>query len=155
MDTVELDLPPTPDYEPNPNWHPAAQAVWKSAVESGQKVFWEPSDWAMLALICSQISQEYRDDLIVEKVKVAYFDDERETFVQTEELVREARPLPVGKLSAILKGLGSLGMTEMDRRRMSIELERHGKAPAQATPEEVRKAQLALIQGGRSGVAAG
>lgn len=155
IDHVELDLPPVPDRKPNPHWHPAALAIWNSAVESGQKVFWEPSDWAVLALICSQISQEYRPDLIVEKIKSSHYDDELGALVQTEELVREARPMPAGKLSAILKGLGTLGMTEMDRRRMSIELERHGKPPAPADPAEIQRAQLALVQGGRSDATAG
>lgn len=151
VDHVELNLPPVEDRKPNPDWHPAALAIWDSAVESGQRVFWEPSDWAMLALTCSQISQEYADDLIIEKVKQPMIAGEG----GGEELVYGSRPMPAGKFAAIMKALGSLGMTEMDRRRMSIELERHGQKPPEATPEEIQRAQLELIQGGRKGATAG
>src|SRR5690606_35643017 len=114
---------------PNPNWGPAAQAIWQAATESGQKVFFEPSDWALLALTCSQIDQEYRDDLIIEKVKLPM----ELGAGGGEELIYGSRPMPAGKFAAILKALGSLGFSEGDRRRMQIELTRGGQKPEQAT----------------------
>jgi hypothetical protein len=151
VEKVQLDLPPYQPPEPSPNWHPAAMAIWNSALESGQIVFWEPSDWAILALTCSQISQEYADDLIIEKVKQPMLAGEG----GGEELVYGSRPMPAGKFSAILKALGALGMTEGDRRRMRIELERFGEPEAEADPAAVQQAQLALIQGGRRDATAG
>lgn len=145
---VELDLPPVQERPVNPNWHPAAKAIWQGAVDSGVTIFWEPSDWAILGLICSQISQEYRDDLIVEKIKLP---GEGPGEGGGEEVIREARPMPAGKMTAILKGLGSLGLTEGDRRRMHIELERFGQPDEEPTAEEVRQAQLELLQGGKTG----
>lgn len=106
--------------EPNPDWHPAALAVWNAACESGQRIFWEPSDWAVLALTCSQISQEYAEDLIIEKVKRPMYGGEG----GGEELVYGSRPMPAGKFSAVMKVMSDLGMTEGGRRRIRIELER-------------------------------
>lgn len=148
VEHVELDMPPVEHPEPNPGWHPAALAIWKGAVESGITVFWEPSDWAVLALTCSQISQEYADDLIIEKVKLPMDGN----MGGGEELVYGSRPMPAGKFTAVLKALGSLGMTEGDRRRMHIELERFGDPQEEASAEEVQQGQLALIQGGRTDV---
>lgn len=153
---VELDPEEFPEIDPlddprcqaNPNWHPAALAVWEAARESGQRIFWEPSDWAILRLTCSQISQEYADDLIIEKVKLPMEGNRG----GGEELVYGSRPMPAGKFAAVLKALGALGMTEGDRRRMRIELERHGGPADEGSAEDVQNAQLALIQGGRKDV---
>lgn len=144
-DFPELDPATDPRCQPNPNWHDAALAIWRSAQESGQTVFWEPSDWAILRLTCSQISQEYADDLIIEKVKEPIFDGGG----GGERLVYGSRPMPAGKFAAVLKALGSLGMTEGDRRRMHVELERHGQRPDPGTADDVGKARLELMQGGR------
>lgn len=148
-DFPELDPETDPRCQPNPAWHPAALAIWQSAQESGQQVFWEPSDWAILRLTCSQISQEYAEDLIIEKVKLPMTGAGEGG---GEELVYGSRPMPAGKFSAIIKTLGALGMTEGDRRRMHIELERFGAPDNTGTPEEVAAAQLSLVQGGRSDV---
>ena len=151
VDEVELDPEEFPEFEPkpaNPDWHPAARAMWDAACESGQTIFWEPSDWAILALTCSQISQEYADDLIIEKVKRPMLGGEG----GGEELVYGSRPMPAGKFAAILKAFSALGMTEGDRRRMRMELNRIGQPDPEATPEEIQRGQLSLVQGGRKDV---
>ena len=156
VEHVELDPeqfpapedPLAPPREPNPDWHPAAAAIWEAAVASGQQVFWEPSDWAILALTCSQISQEYADDLIIEKVKLPMDAGSG----GGEELVYGSRPMPPAKFAAILKALGSLGMTEGDRRRMHIELERHAAPADTGSAEAIDANRLTLLQGGRSDV---
>lgn len=150
VDQVILDpgeFPPFTPPEPNPNWHPAARAMWDSACQSGQRIFWEPSDWAILGLTCSQISQEYANDLILEKVK----EPMEAGSGGGERLVYGSRPMPAGKFAAILKALGSLGMSESDRRRLHMELTR-GQGPEEGvTAEDIQRAQLELIQGGGQG----
>ena len=151
VQSVELDPEEFPaGYDPGPPgpWHPAALAIWDSALQSGQHIFWEPSDWAILRLTCSQISQEYADDHILEKVKQPM----EAGSGGGEVLVYGSRPMPAGKFSAILKALGALGMTEGDRRRMRIELERFSSPEEEASPEEIQAAQLSHVQGGRKDV---
>ena len=146
--SVELDPEEFPAFvapAPNPHWHPAALAIWEAAAASGTRVFWEPSDWSILALTCSQISQEYADDLIIEKVKLPI---EAGGAGGGEELVYGSRPMPSGKFSAVMKALGMLGLTEGDRRRMHIELERFAKPDEVVTEEQFEDERLRLIQGG-------
>lgn len=132
--------------EPNPNWHPAAMTIWTAACESGQRIFWEPSDWAVLALTCSQISQLYRDDFVIEKVKQPIEGGSG----GGEELVYGSRPMTGQEFSAILKAFSSLGMSEGDRRRMRIELERGQKRTEPPTVEGVVDARSRFL-GGETG----
>lgn len=155
VEQVELDPEEFPaEYErpaANPSWHPAARAIWDGAVDSGVTVFWEPSDWAILGLTCSQISQEYADDLIIEKVKQPL----EAGSGGGEKLVYGSRPMPAGKFTAIMRTLGSLGLTEGDRRRMHMELNRFADPETEATPESIEADRLTLLQGGRSDASAG
>lgn len=132
--------------KPNPNWGPAAMAIWNAACESGQTIFFEPSDWALLALTCSQIDQEYRNDLIIEKVKLPMHGQGEGG---GEELVYGSRPMPAGKFAAIVKALGDLGFSEGARRRMQMELTRNGKPPEEQTKDVVINAQNRFLTGGR------
>lgn len=127
--------------EPNPDWHPAAMAIWEAALQSGQRIFWEPSDWAMLGLTCSQISQLYRDDFIIEKVKQPMEGGEG----GGEVLVYGSKPMTGQEFSAILKAFSVLGMSEGDRRRMRIELERGQKVEPDLTAEGVVDARNAFL----------
>lgn len=147
VDQVDLtsfdggDVVPVP--EPNPNWHPAALAIWEAAADSGQRVFFEKSDWAVLALLCSQITQHYRDDLVIEKVKLPMENGSG----GGEELVRGSMPMNGGTISAILKGFASLGLTEGDRRRMRLELKRGGDGEEKPTPQGVVDARARFLGG--------
>lgn len=85
--------------DPDGGWHPVAVRWFESLGESGQAIFYEASDWATAYLLAESISRELGSG--------------------------EA---PSGaSLSAWLKGMSSLLVTEGDRRRMRLELE--------ATPE--------------------
>ena len=90
---------PVEPPEADPAWHPAALQLWESMAASGQARFYEPSDWGLAYVLM--------DDL------TAYL---------------RSRSRPGVKLSAILSGLGSLLVTEGDRLRVRLELER-GTAP--------------------------
>lgn len=82
--------------QPDPRWHFIAARFYTSLMTSGQSQFYEASDWA-----------------------TAYY-------------IAEAmhRGLNPGKFSAVLfaavmTAMGSLGVTEGDRRRMGLELQRN------------------------------
>lgn len=105
--------------EGDDNWHPIAQELYESMIASGQSVFYEPSDYATLYLLCDQLSQHYGE------VYVGMRDDGR----GVQEAVFARRPMTGSDLSNLLKGLASLGATEGDRRRLRIELVRDADGP--------------------------
>lgn len=101
---------------PSESWHTAARQLWDSLEQSGQSRFYEPSDWAMAYVLMDDLTHYLR-----------------------------SRSRPGVKLSAILSGLGSLLVTEGDRRRVRLELERKPtddqlEDPKVAIMEKYRKA---------------
>lgn len=94
------------------DWHPVATRWFESLKQSGQRRFYEPSDWAMAYLIAESISR----DLNPQFVGVTAGDQ--------SEPIYEVIPLKGASLSAYLKAMGNLLATEGDRRRASIELHR-------------------------------
>lgn len=79
----------------DPEWHPIAQDLWESLEKSGQARFYEPSDWAIAYSLC--------DDLSYYKL---------------------ARVRSGQMLASIMSALSSLLLTEGDRRRVQVELNR-------------------------------
>ncbi len=104
-----VSIPEVPD-----GWHATAKHWFESLSRSGQAVFYEPSDWATALVLAETLSRELNPQF------VAYVDKE------TGETVAEWVTMPIkgSSLAAILKGMTSLMVTEGDRRRLSIELER-------------------------------
>jgi hypothetical protein len=101
------DLPDLP--EPDGHWHSIAVDWYMSLRESGQAVFYQPSDWAMARYAAELMSRL----LSADKDK-----------------------MPNGQAVAALDSvMARLLTTEGDRRRARIELER--KPPAQQTPASV------------------
>jgi hypothetical protein len=105
---------PVEPLAPNERWCDEALEVYTSASESGQAVFYQQSDWAILYLICDQINQNYQNQFLGVR-----FMGRGE-----QEAIFGKKPMPAAVLSAVMHGLGSLGMTEGDRRRIRIELTR-------------------------------
>lgn len=93
---------------PNSKWHPSARLVWDSLPKSGQSRYYEPSDWALAYVLMDDLSHYLR-----------------------------SRSRPGVKLSAILSGLTSLLVTEGDRRRVRMEIERasHDDDVPEADPQ--------------------
>lgn len=87
---------PVPAPDPDPNWAPMVRRWFQSLGESGQSVFFEPSDWASAAIWAEVLDRA---------------------------LAQGDRPSP-GLVAAWLSGSGELLATEGSRRRMRIELER-------------------------------
>lgn len=100
-----LDLPDLPD--PDDLWHPIASDWYLSLRESGQAVFYQPSDWAMARYAAEIMSRLLASDRA-----------------------------PNGQLvSALDSVMARLLTTEGDRRRARIELER--KPAVQQAPAGV------------------
>lgn len=95
----------------DPEWHPTARYVYDSLAQSAQCVYYEPTDWAIAHLMADQLSQQLRPQV------VAY--DETKG-----QLVKAVRPMKGTDLAAFTKIWTNLLMTEVDRRRGGVEIER-------------------------------
>lgn len=83
-------------------WHPIARRMWKALGESGQSQFYEPSDWAF--------AYSLMDDL-------TYYKSGAKRSGQM--------------LTAIYAAMSTLLVTEGDRRRVALELQRAGDDPVE------------------------
>lgn len=98
--------------DPDPEWHPVARRWFESLSSSGQSVFYEPSDWAAAWVLAESISRELNPQPI--------------TVGSGEHATVEMVEVPPkgASLAAWLKGMTALLVTEGDRRRASVELQR-------------------------------
>lgn len=94
----------------NGRWHPVAKRWYTSLRHSGQSQFYEPSDWAVAYLIAESMSR----DLMPQVVGVT----------DTGQVVKDTIPLKGASLAAYLKAMTQLLVTEGERRRVQLELER-------------------------------
>lgn len=111
---VVLDAPEPVAQAGDDDWHPIAKRWYDSLKESGQRRWYEPSDWAVAYLIAESISRDLSPQFV--------------GFAQSgrDETTAEYATIPLkgASLSAYLKAMGNLLTTEGDRRRASIELHR-------------------------------
>lgn len=96
------------------SWHVVARRWYESLALSGQSAFYEPSDWATARIIAESMSRELKPQF------VGLTDDGEAQFATL--------PLKGASLAAYLKAMSALLVTEGDRRRASLELQR--PAPA-------------------------
>lgn len=115
---------PTPDHspaaaevevpEPDPEWHSIASRWYESLAKSGQSVYYEPGDWMTAYLLAESMSRDLSPQFV--------------GFAQTGRDQTEAEfaviPLKGASLAAYLKGFAVLLVTEGDRRRVQLELQR-------------------------------
>lgn len=99
-------------------WHPVAKMLWDSQQSSGQVLWMEPSDWAILYATCESLSRDLKEQFVG-------LDEEGHP-------VMAKIPLKGSSLTAYMKVFASLLMTEGDRRRLRIELERQRRIDAAA-----------------------
>lgn len=78
------------------NWHPLANRLYQALKDSGQSKFYEPSDWAAAHLVCENLTRDLGGS---DAINAASF-------------------------AAYLKAFAVLGVTEGDRRRIGIEVDR-------------------------------
>jgi hypothetical protein len=102
----------------DPAWHVVAKQWYESLAKSGQSEFYEESDWAMAYLVAESISRDLSEQFVGINER-------------TGEPVREFIPMKGASLSAYLKAMSALMVSEADRRRAGIELERAGQKPGE------------------------
>lgn len=102
-----VEVPP-----PDPQWHPVAAQWFESLVRSGQSAFYEPSDWAMAVVVAEAMSRELHPQPVVVGNGPG---------ARVEMLVL---PPKSASIAAWLKAATALLVTEGDRRRLSMELQR-------------------------------
>lgn len=103
-----------PVPEPDPDWHPMATRWYESLERSGQSQWYEPSDWAAAQIIAESMSRDLKPQFLG-------------ISEMTGEVVRGTVPINGTRLSGYLKAWTALLVTEGDRRRARIELERPGQ----------------------------
>ena len=109
----EVDIP-----EPDEDWHPIALRVYEAQKRSGQVIWMEPSDWAMLYLMCESISRDLKPQVI--------------GITEEGEVKKATIPLKGASISGYLKAFEMLMMAEGGRRRLRVELERQKRIDAAA-----------------------
>lgn len=112
-------------------WHPTARQLWDSFALSGQAIFYEPSDWATAYMLIDVLDRWLKpQDIKVGQTGVGSGDNAGGDidYIFEPKIVA----MPGGTLTAILKGLTSLMVTEGDRRRLRIELDRKAARDAAA-----------------------
>jgi hypothetical protein len=115
-------------------WHPIATRLYRSLRKSGQAKFLEPSDWAIAYLLAESLSRDLNEQVVGISEK-------------TGEAVWATIPLKGASLAAYLKAFSALGMTEGDRRRMRIEIERETPVEGDNPDVAVLASYRAKIQG--------
>ena len=95
------------------DWHPIPKLIFDSFTRSGQSIFYEPSDWATIFVLCETLDRELKPQPVVKT------DADGNQTIEMHEL-----PLKGATLNAVLKGMGSVMATEGERRKLRIELER-------------------------------
>lgn len=109
----EVEIP-LPDEE----WHPIAIQIYEAQMRSGQVIWMEPSDWAMLWMLCESISRDFSEQVV--------------GITEDGTVVKDFIPLKGASLSSYLKAFEALLMAEGGRRRLRIELERQKRLDAAA-----------------------
>lgn len=105
-----------PQPPPNPDWHPLAKSWYASFGVSGQKIWYEASDWMMLMVAAEQISRELNEKVIGVTVHGAK--------------VYGTSPMSASSIAAVTKIATNALATEADRRRVKAELTRgHAISP--------------------------
>ena len=105
-----VQIPPA-----DPKWHPTARLIYDSLPSSGQAKFYEPSDWSTAYLLAESLSRDLKPQSI--------------GITDEGKVIRAYVPLKGASLAAYLKGFAALGVTEGDRRRMGIEIDRKPQKP--------------------------
>lgn len=109
----ELDSIYVPnDYvilEPDEEWHPIATKLYCDALRSGQCYYYEASEYALLYMLCENISRDMKPQVIG-------------VHPETGRVMRAKQSIRGTSLNAYNKLMQDLMMTEAARRRIHVEL---------------------------------
>lgn len=106
---------------PDKDWHPIALRWYTSLAGSGQSEFYEESDWALAQLVAESISRDLNPQVV--------------GVTDEGEVIMERIPIKGASLSAYLKSMTALMVSEGDRRRAGIELKRVAPEPEVEDPK--------------------
>lgn len=116
------------------SWHKVARRWYQSLAKSGQSRYYQPSDWAFATVIAEQLSRELTEQVV--------------GFSAEGGIQRAVIPMKGASLSACIKGMSSLLVTEGDRRRVRLEIQH---AAAVDEDEQASVTSLADFQSKLSG----
>ena len=105
----------------NPEWDEVATMLYNSVGESGIREFYEASDWALLYLLCDDLS---------------YIRHQKEETGKYTALIYQT----------VISALNGLGLTEGDRRRIRIELDSQPEEEGEATLTIISDYQAKLAE---------
>lgn len=109
---------------PEEHWEPLVRDLYLSLAQSGQMVYYEPSDWHVAKVIFESLDRDLKPQ--VAGVEREYMDGE----VISERIRFAKLPVKGASLAAYQKAMASLMMLEGDRRRLRAEIERSVALPA-------------------------
>lgn len=119
----EIPITQTPGAGPSvapaarKEWHPLVKALYQSIGQSGMVVFYQPSDWMVAYLACENL-----DRLLQPQYVGTVRHHDPDTGKEWDEHEYIEMPIKGGEMQAFLKVAAVLGLTEGDRRRISMEL---------------------------------
>lgn len=138
------NLVPAPEAEED--WHPIAKRFYDGLRNSPQRLYYEQSDWMFAHLLCEQLTRELNPQYVGTK-KVYQGDSSTGLPIMADEEMYES--VPVRSLNAIIKGMEKLMVTEIDRRKARVEIER-GAIVEEEFGDNVVADRMTLLQGGKS-----
>lgn len=121
VDKLEVDDERPAAPPAREGWHDMAKDFYQACCDSPQSVYYELSDYAALQLMCEDMSRNLKEQVVGIAEK-------------TGEAVWEVLPFKGATLGAYNKLMASLLVTEGDRRRLRIEIERKS-AEAELKPK--------------------
>jgi hypothetical protein len=109
----EVDLSPGPPdlavlLATESDWHPLVTEVWNSMQRDPARKWMTSGDWAALAIHCESLSRELEEQII--------------SVTKEGEVIRGKKPVMGATLSAFLKLLDHIGVTEAARLRLRKEV---------------------------------
>jgi hypothetical protein len=121
----------------NSDWHPIAKRWFKSLKDSGQSIYYEPSDWGMAYVLAESMSRDLNPQVVAVPES-------------TGEPVFETVPMKGASLAAYLKGMTALLVSEADRRRAGVELTRKPE-PSSEDQEQATVVNLNAVRNRAAG----
>lgn len=142
----EENLVPAP--EPDDEWHPIALRFYEGLRMSPQRLYYELSDWMFAQLLCEQLTRELNPKFVGFK-KVQDGETVSGLPIMVDEEHFEVMPLQGGSYSSIIKAMEKLMVTEVDRRKARVEIER-GAVVEDTIEGSIVSSRLELLEGGKS-----
>ena len=129
QETTKGTLYPATIPDPDPEWHPIALMMWDALLESGQKDYYQSSDWAFAYSLCEDLSR-YKEPLVNHTTGELYYKRSGQM------------------LQTIYSAMGDLLISEGHRRRVRMELTapEPNESPLSVVAIEDYRASLGIVE---------